>query len=475
MRPQGGGVSLAAVVILALSAPAHAGADSGALEYLEGGSLSSDTRISVGFLYGAGGRPDGLGSRVSTVRSGVAAVSGNPAGLAHLAANGLLLDVLPPIGASVSEMVHLEDAAASAIDDAIEDVAAHGLDPAYPVLDANLGQQAGVVSGAIALHVGRVVVGAAFEEPVSATLDLVETGIEAFATGVKDEGGGDVEIELRCFADAAAQVSFEIEKTTLAAGSEIGRGVALGASVSRYHASASASAVLRADGIVDYGGQEHAFNDPDDPWDNELGFEGAGSYRGAGIGWSAGASWRARDWLTVDALYVGTPVLSLDGSYTTVERTIPAASGGGLELSEITASQPTLTERTETVERSPLILHLPSYAGAAVSVRTGRVLTTVEYRRYSGLLGFELGDESGGIEPTDGFGIEADFGGVRLGGGIIRAALESGSADDDSEDNVVIPLANLGYQLKLGESMAMDFLVVAVPLQVLRLSFVHQF
>lgn len=475
MKAQGGAVVLTATILAAVSACAMAGDDTGTLEYLEGGSLASDARISVGFLYGAGGRPDGLGSRVSTLRSGVASVTGNPAGLAFLTANGLLLDVLPPIGASVSELAHLEDAAASAIDDAVEDMAAQSLDPVYPVLDANVGQQAGIISGAVALRAGPIVAGAAIEEPVSVGLDLVETGIEAFATAVKSEGDGDIEIELRCFADAAAQVSFEIEKTTLAAGTEVARGVGVGASISRYHASATASAVLRADGIVDYGGQEHAFNDPDDPWDNELGASGWGAYRGDAIGWSAGASWRARDWLTVDALYVGVPRLSLEGSYTTVENMIPAASDDGLELSEISGSQPTLTERTETVERDPLVLHMPSYAGAAVSVRIGRVLTTLEYRRYSGLLGFDLKDQSEAIEPTDGFGLESDFGGLRMGGGIIRGTLKSGSAKDGSGDDVLIPLANLGYQLELSESMTMDLLVVAVPLQVLRLSFVHEF
>jgi len=475
MKARGGAVILTAAVVAAMSVSAVAGGDSGALEYLEGGSLSSDARISVGFLYGAGGRPDGLGSRVSTVRAGVASVSGNPAGLAFLSANGLLLDVLPPIGASVSEMIRLEDAAASAIDDAVEDVAAHGLDPIYPVLDANVGQQAGVISGAVAFRVGRVVTGAAIEEPLSIGLDLVETGIEAFAAAVKSEGDGEIPIELRCFADAAAQASFEIEKVTLAAGSEVARGVAVGASVSRYHASATASAVLRADGIVDYGGQEHAFNDPDDPWHNELGLSGWGAYRGDAIGWSAGGSWRPRDWLTVDALYVGAPRLSLEGSYTTVENMIPAASDGGLELADISASQPTATERTETTERDPLILHLPSYAGAAVSIRTGRVVTTLEYRRYSGRLGFDLKDESEGIEPSDGLGLEADFGGLRVGGGVIRGTLRSGSAKDGSGGDILIPLANLAYQFQLSESMTMDLLVVAVPLQVLRLSFAHEF
>ncbi len=475
MKAQGGAVVLTAALLAAASPPAIAGGGSGTLEYFEGGTLSSDARISVGFLYGAGGRPDGLGNPVSTVSSGVASVTGNPAGLAFLTANGLLLDVLPPIGASVSELAHLEDRAATVLDDAVEDAAAHDLDPVYPVLDANLGQQAGIISGALALRAGPIVAGAAIEEPVSMGLDLVETGIEAFARDVRSEDDGGVEIQVRCFADAAAEVSFEIEKATLAGGAEIVPGVGVGVSVSRYHAAATASAVLRVDGIVDYGGQEHVFNDPDDPWHNELGFSGWGAYQGDAVGWSAGASWRARDWLTVDVLYTGVPRLSLEGSYTTIENTIPAASDGGLELEEISASQPTLTERTETVETDPLILHLPSYAGAAVSVRTGRVVTTLEYRRYSGLLGFELKDYSEGIEPTDGFGLEADFGGLRMGGGVIRGTLKGESAKDGSAGDVLIPLVNLGYQFELNESMTMDLLVVAVPLQVLRLSFAYEF
>jgi hypothetical protein len=244
--------------------------------------------------------------------------------------------------------------------------------------------------------------------------------------------------------------------------------------VSRYHATATASAVLRADGIVDYGGQEHAFNDPTDPWHNELGFSGSGAYRGNAFGWSAGASWRALDWLTVDVLYRNVPSLSLKGSYTTVENMIPAASGDGLELEDISASQPTLTERTVKTEDDPLVLHMPSYAGAAVSVRTGRVVTTLEYRRYSGLLGFELEDYAEGIETSDGFGLETDIGGLRIGGGIIRGSLKGDSVEEGSSGDVLIPLANLGYQFELTERMNMDLLVVAVPLQVLRLSFAYE-
>jgi hypothetical protein len=475
MNAVGGAVVLTAAIVTAWTPLSTAGTDSGSLDDLEGGSLASDTRVSLGFLYGAGGRPDGLGRPVGTVGSGVASVTGNPAGLAFLTSNGLLLDVLPPIGASVSEIAHLEDAAASAIDDAVEDVASRDLDPTYPVLDANLGQQAGIVSGAVAARIGRVVAGAAIEEPVSVGLDLVVTGIEAFASGVKSEGDSDVAIEVRGFADAAARLSFEIEKVTLAAGSEVSPGVGLGVALSHYRAVATASAVLRADGIVDYGGQEHTFNDPRDPWHNALGLSGSGAYRGDAIGWSAGASWRARDWLTIDALYTGVPRLALGGSYTIVENMIPAASDGGLDLAEISASQPTLTERTETTESDPLILHMPSYAGAAVSVRTGRVLTTLEYRRFTGQLGFELDETREGMEPAHGVGIEVSFRGLRLGGGVVSGSLVGASSEETSAGDVLIPLANLGLQLAFGDSMTMDLLVVAVPLQVMRLSLGHEF
>lgn len=471
-----GVAALLAVAITAAVGPLHAADDgSGTLETLEGGALSSDTRISVGFLYGAGGRPGGLGSPTSTVGAGVAAVAGNPAGLAFLTRNGFLLDVLPPIAASISELADLETRAATMVDEAVEDAASRDLEPAYPRLDVSVGQQAGIVSGALAIRIGPVVAGAAIEEPLSVRLDLVETGIEAFAAAVKSEGDGDVDIELRCFADAAAEIAFEIEKTTLALGSEIAPGVGVGLSLSHYYGRANASAVLRADGIISYGGQEHAFNDPSDPWDNALGLSGWGAYRGEAIGWSGGASWRARDWLTVDVLYASVPLLSLHGTLTTVENTIPAAADGGLELEEVSAAEPTLTERTETVEDDPLVLHLPSYTGLAVSMRAWRVVTTLEYRRYSGLLGFEFRDDREGIQPTDGAGIEADFGGLRLGGGLIRGRFWGESSDGGGDGDVLIPMANAGFQFELGESMTMDLLLVAVPLQVLRLSFDYSF
>ena len=62
-----------------------------------------------------------------------------------------------------------------------------------------------------------------------------------------------------------------------------------------------------------------------------------------------------------------------------------------------------------------------------------------------------------------------------MGGGVIRGTLKGESAKDGSAGDVLIPLANLGYQFELNESMTMDLLVVAVPLQVLRLSFAYEF
>ncbi|MFH1501524.1 MAG: hypothetical protein ABIG03_00620 [Candidatus Eisenbacteria bacterium] len=463
-----------AIAVASCTAPSAAD-DGGTIEYFDGGSLRSDVRLSLGFLYGAGARPDGLGAPVSTVRSGIASTSGNPSGLSFIESSGLLIDALPPLGASVSDIANLESRARSMLDDALEDVAAVNLRPTYPTLEAFAGQQAGFISGAVALRFGQVVAGASIEEPMSLELSLVENGIEAFAGGVKDDGDDDVDIEMRGFADAACDLVFRVDRTTAAAGMKVASNVALGLSLSRYHARAAVDGMLRGDGVVDYGGQEYAFNDPSDLWENALGGSVAGSFGGDAYGWSVGASYRGLDWMTLDVLYVRVPRLTLAGRLTTIESMPEAATDGGLDLSEVSASQPTLTETTITVEDDPVGLLLPSYAGAAASFRLGPALTTLEYRLYSGTLGYEYQGHSEGVELGSGVGVEVGVGALWLGGGVIRGTLVGESASGDGSDDVWIPLANLGMGFGVGEHTSIDLLILALPLQVAKVSFAYEF
>jgi len=475
MRPSMRATWLAGAILFALCAVASADGD-GTIEVLEGGSMTSGFRMSLGFLYGAGSRPDGLGAPVSTVRGGVASISGNPAGLAYIASDAVVLDVLPPFGAMASDFVDLDRIAGDALDEAVEDFAAPGFEPGYPALAAEVGQPGGVISGAIGFRTGPVVWGAAVEEPVSVALELVDTGIEAYGHTTKDEGDDLIDIQVRCMADAAVDFAFDISRTTVAAASDVTPGVAVGLSLSRYSARAELSGNVRGDGIVSYGGQEYAFNDPSDPWDNELGMTASGAYDGGGFGWSLGASWRPTGFMTVDASYSSMPPLTLEGSLTTVSHALPGVTDGELELDSILDSQPTLTEREETTEDDPLVLHLPSHAGLAVSFDASFVLATVEYRRYSGSFGFEYQDTAEGIEVSDGFGAELDFNGVRVGGGLLRATLMGEAIEAGEEgDSIVIPMANLGMGIDIGQNMRLDTMVLAVPLQVFRLSLGYEF
>jgi len=277
-------------------------------------------------------------------------------------------------------------------------------------------------------------------------------------------------------ADAAVDFAFQISRTTVAAASEIRPDVAVGMSVSRYSARAELSANVSGDGIVSYGGQEYAFNDPNDPWDNELGMTAQGSYDGGGFGWNFGASWRPLDYLTVDASYSGMPALTLDGSYTTVSNVMPGITDGDLNLDSILDSQPTLTEREVTTENDPLTLHLPSYVGIATTFHAPFMMATLEYRNYSGSFGFEYQDVAEGVEVGSGFGAEFDFGGVRLGGGFLSATLMGDSLESgDAGESIIIPMANLGLGVDIGENMHLDTMVLALPLQVFRLSLGYEF
>jgi len=454
---------------------AAAGGDSATVEYFDGGSLRSDVSLSLGFLYGAGSRPDGLGVPIATLRAGVAATSGNPAGLAFIERGGMLLDVLPPVGVSVSDLANLEARARTLTDDSLEDVAAYGMLPTYPEVDATAGQQAGLVSGALALRFGDYACGVSIEEPMSLELDLVENGLEAFAGGVKSDGGDDVDIEMRGFADAACDLSFRVDRTTVALARQVTPKLGLGTSLSRYHAEAGVRGVLRGDGVVNYGGQEYSFNDEGDPWENDLGGSLDGRFEGEGLGWSVGASYRRLHWLTIDAHYVSIPDLSLAGQLVTVESMPPAATEDGIELSEVSASQPTLTETTVQVNGAPVELRLPSYAGVAATARMGRVLATLEYRMFDGVIGFQHEGHSEGVELTDGLGLEVDLGGLWLGGGVIRGRLVGETAEGEDEEDVLIPLANLGMGMQFGEHVGVDLKLLALPMQVARISLSYGF
>jgi hypothetical protein len=468
--------ALACALLAVSCTDAFADVDAQALKVFEGGSLTGTSEFSLGFLYGAGSRPGGLGTAVSTVNAGVASVSGNPAGLAFLGQSAILLDVLPPLGASVSDIIDIQSRANSALDDALESVAHPDLDPVYPTIDARAAQRSGVISGAFAVRVGRAVVGGAFEEPLSIGLEFVDTGIQAYGETVKgEEGGGDVDVDVRATLEAAVDLSATVDRTTFAAGMEAVPGLGVGVSLSSYRAAAAISGVALGDGIIDYGGTEYAFNDPSDPWTNDLDQSVDGSFSGVALGWTAGASWRAATWLTFDVCYAKVPVLRLDGSLTTVSHTLPAMSEDGFDASEISASQPTLTEREETVTTSPVELRLPSYAALAATFKTGAILATVEVRRYDSDLGFAYEEYEEGIHLGTGVGLQLTLGGFRLGGGVVTGRLVGESADQGGSASLLIPMANVGLGFEVGGGFRVDTLLLALPLQVMRVSVGYEF
>ena len=56
-------------------------------------------------------------------------------------------------------------------------------------------------------------------------------------------------------------------------------------------------------------------------------------------------------------------------------------------------------------------------------------------------------------------------------GSLMGETIDGGSAGDD----ILIPLANVGLGIDIGQNMRLDTMVIAVPLQVLRLSLGYEF
>jgi len=461
--------------LIAVCPTACADEDSAALDEFFGGSLSSSSTISLGFFYGAGSRPGGLGAPIGTIRAGAEAITGNPAGLAFLDGSAVLIDILPPIGASLGDYVDLEERVAEEIDAALEDYEEGELDPIYPELAVDVGQPGGVVSGAIALHTGRFVLGAALEEPMEVGLDLVNTGLEALGHTVKDDGEGDVDIDMRLTADAAADLSLRIDRSTIGGGFRISDALSAGGSLSFYRSTGTLSAVLSGGGIINYGGTEYAFNDPGDPWSNDLDQTIDASYEGDAVGWSVGATWRPSPRFSVDATYVAAPTITLQGQLVTVSNLPPAFEDGELDPDGISASQPTLTESEYEVEDAEALVEFPSYLGGAVSFEMGPMLTTVEYRRYMGALSFTYEEGYEAFKTTDGLGVEFDLGALRIGAGVLRGSIIHDDGEERTEEDILFPLANLGFGIGIVDGMRLETTALAVPMQAFRTSLIYEF
>ncbi|MBD3368381.1 MAG: hypothetical protein GF405_09475, partial [Candidatus Eisenbacteria bacterium] len=403
------------------------------------------------------------------------AVTGNPAGLAFLDGSAVLVDVLPPVGASLGDFVDIEERVADEVDAALEEYEDGTLEPVYPELSVDLGQPGGVVSGALALHTGRLVFGAAIEEPMEIGLDLVNTGLEALGHTVKDDGEGDVDIDMRLTADAAVDLSLRIDRTTIGGGYRVSDELSAGASLSLYRSEGAVSGVLIGGGIINYGGTEYAFNDPNDPWSNDLDQTVSGSYEGDGVGWSVGASWRPSPGLTLDAAYVAAPAITMAGEVVTVSNLPPAFEDGELDPDGISASQPTYTESETEIENASATVEFPSYFGGAVSFRLGPALTTLEYRRYTGALAVRFDGSYEALEATDGLGLEIDLGAARIGAGVLRGILIHEDGDERDEEDILVPLANLGFGVGIVDGMRIETTALAVPLQAFRTSLVYEF
>ena len=103
------------------------------------------------------------------------------------------------------------------------------------------------------------------------------------------------------------------------------------------------------------------------------------------------------------------------------------------------------------------------------------LLATLEYRRYASSIGFTYEDDSEGIDLEDGVGLELDVGGLWAGGGVVRGTMRSDPDGSASGDAVAIPFANVGFGVGLGPGVKLDTLILAVPVQVLRLSVSYEF
>jgi len=464
--------------------------EDGQLTAFHGGRYRSELFLSNGLLAGMGSRTASLGGTCTGLEYVAEDLYWNPGRLGLLERPQAMLDLTPPlISLDAQSFVDINGLAREAVDDLAGEKGSPDLvlDPSdYPDVSARLGQRGLVPDGILAVPAGSWGFGIGLHHALSLELEAVGTGLQAKMYG-EDEDGPENDVDLTVGADLSLISRVQISALGFGLSHRVRPGWSVGLLVNRYFGSSAADGRIQVEGIILRAGRETAFNDPEDPWPNDLYQKMSGSYRGTGWGLKMGASCRLRSNLSLDAALSLPSRITLRGSMEIVQYTVPGldlSDEDPLDADQVDLDEPTRTEMVDNPTADQVAVDLPGALclGAAWRYRFAAVL--LQYARYFGEYAcrYDIAQSdlpvaySAGLQPGHVFTLGLEAGPARLGGGMIlgKAFYERDPEKEDAgsgapeEDSLIVPTFSLGTGFALGKGYRLDLLLISVPAGVMR-------
>ncbi len=464
--------------------------EDGQLTAFHGGRYRSRLFLSNGLLAGMGSRTASLGGTCTGLEYGPEDLYWNPARLGLLDRPQAMLDLTPPlVSLDAQSFVDINGLAQEAVDDLAGEKGSPELilkASDYPDVSARLGQRGMVPNGILTVPVRGWAIGIGLHQALSLELEAVGTELQAKVYG-EDEDDPENDVDLTVGADLSLTSRVHISALGFGLGRRIRPGWSLGLLVNRYFGSSAADGRVQVEGIILRAGRETAFNDPADPWPNDLYQEMAGSYRGTGWGLKIGTSCRLKPDLSLDATLSLPSKITLRGQMDIVQYTVPGlnlSDDDPLDADQVDLDEPTRTETVDNPTADQVVVNLPGALclGAAWHFRFATAL--LQYARYFGEYAcrYDIAEAdlpvaySAGLRPGHVLTLGLEAGPARLSGGIILGKVfyqrdpedQDGQDEGSGEDAMMVPTFSLGTGFALGSGYRIDLLLISIPAGVMR-------
>ena len=420
-----------------------------------GGNLDLRLAVSGAYFHGIGGGSAFLGGLGS--HSDASSLYWNPAALGQLSRRSVVLDFAPPLGGDVAGMLDLNERAADAIDDGLEGNLEKDAIIKHPKVGLDFSQRGAISAGAAAILLsGGWTVAAGYFRPLNVKLEALTSGLESKVITRVTISEGKRDIIFNSFVDTALDFRFDLSAVSLAAARRFPLGPSVGIALSRYRAEATIDGHAAIDGLMIFGGQEHIFNNPADPWPNDLTQAIHGRYEGNGWSVKLGAFYPFRTYLVFQAIVNLSFPIGMTGDLNILQNRIPALNlgvlfGNGdneeiLDPARLKLTQLTLTERVQEKTYPRLEMRFPHEIGLGVAARLGFVEGAINYTRYLGDLSFGYGPYRVGAELEHGVRLGLDFNYARLGLGILTGHETRLSRGEEKSQRTpfIVPIASIG-------------------------------
>lgn len=437
-------------------------------------------------IYGLGARTMNTNSTLKNYS--VESIYWNPAGLAFMKKSQIFIDYAPPLAINPNAFFDFQTEINSQIDSEFKSKLSDNAIYELPEMTTEFPSGARIQSVGFAIPVEKFTFAFSYYNPFELKLDFLESGFRVFMKD-NEESATEQQTAFRASGDINGFFNIFSESYSFGASYLILENFAAGFTLERYNAIAKTKVTFDFNGSLATGlggdfGEAEMFNDPSHGYPNSLYSEIKGRFTGGSWGIRLGSSYRINENSEVALTANIPPTLNLDGDLNIIENTPVFFSDG--EINSIKIDSQTVRTKQISYYSDGMDIDLPGSFNIGYS-HVFRGLTLISN------IGFHFGEFSidysntesnsqdtivvtrsykNGIKPGMDLRLGIDFGGVKLGTGLIFAETIS---DGETKEQFIIPVFSLAIGFSVTEHLRMDANLISLSVPFSRLSLSYSF